>query len=67
MVRDRKELAFARDGNNGEEKKGGIALHLLAQNQKPLDSCCHCHQHQIPVKINPGKFFCSQFIWNAKT
>ncbi|KAH1232050.1 Ankyrin-1 [Glycine max] len=70
MVRDRKELAFARDGNNGEEKKGGIALHLLAQNQKPLDSCCHCHQHQIPVKINPGMkqhvfLQLVNFLWNT--
>ncbi|RDX77944.1 hypothetical protein CR513_41849, partial [Mucuna pruriens] len=49
MVSMRKELAFARDENND-----GTALHFLAQNQKPWDSCCHCSEHQIPVKINPG-------------
>ncbi|GAU51904.1 hypothetical protein TSUD_416890 [Trifolium subterraneum] len=50
MVRQRNELAFARDEN--EE----TALHLLAQNQTPLDSGCHCTElDHNPIMINPGK------------
>ncbi|PNX76824.1 ankyrin repeat-containing protein, partial [Trifolium pratense] len=48
MVGDNNELAFARDEN--EE----TALHVLAQNQTPLDSGCQCpdldHNH---IMINP--------------
>ncbi|XP_061343690.1 uncharacterized protein LOC133289711 [Gastrolobium bilobum] len=48
MVRERSKLAFARDEN------GETALHLLAQNHKPLDSCCQSSEHQDPIMINPG-------------
>jgi hypothetical protein len=45
MVKERDKLAFIRDEN--EE----TALHLLAQNQMPLDSGCHGPEHDH----NPGK------------
>ncbi|XP_058752228.1 uncharacterized protein LOC131625384 [Vicia villosa] len=48
MAIDRKALAFARDANNE------TALHLLAQNQIPLDSSCHGPKHdENPITINP--------------
>jgi len=50
MVRDNKELAFARDVNKE------TALHLLAKNQMPMDSSCHCPEHDHNhIMINPGK------------
>jgi len=52
MARGRNALAFARDVNKE------TALHLLAQNQMPLDSCCHCPEHDHhPITTNPGKSF----------
>ncbi|RZB90722.1 hypothetical protein D0Y65_023261 [Glycine soja] len=36
------ELAYARDDNKE------TALHLLARNQNPLDSCCHCAEMEGP-------------------
>lgn len=64
MASDRTELAFARDGDNS------TALHLLAQKQKPFDSCCHCQEHQISVKTNPGMkqhvyLQLVNFLWNT--
>ncbi|OIV95571.1 hypothetical protein TanjilG_30538 [Lupinus angustifolius] len=49
MVREREELAFARDTSaNGE-----TGLHLLAQ--KPLECCCEIPDlHETPIRINPG-------------
>lgn len=50
LVRERDALAFARDENKV------TALHLLAQNQIPLDSSCHSPNHdENPIMINPGK------------
>lgn len=63
MARKRKELAFACDVNKE------TALHLLAQDQWPLDSSCHCPEHQShcpedqkPIMINPGKSLQSLFF-----
>ncbi|KHN24822.1 hypothetical protein glysoja_044100, partial [Glycine soja] len=51
------ELAYARDDNKE------TALHLLARNQNPLDSCCHCAEMEGPSgsplevkKIMPPSF-----------
>ncbi|XP_027339483.1 uncharacterized protein LOC113853184 [Abrus precatorius] len=52
MVRDNKMLAFARDED--PEYNGFTALHLLAQNEKPLDSCCHCSEPPMLIRINPA-------------
>jgi hypothetical protein len=50
MARENNELAFARDKNKE------TALHLLAQNQTPLDSGCHGPElDHNPIMINPGK------------
>nr|KYP34686.1 Ankyrin-2 [Cajanus cajan] len=64
MAREREELAYARDENDD------TALHLLAQNQKPLESYCHCPEHQNPIMINPGMkqhvfFQLVNFLWNT--
>ncbi|RHN73348.1 putative ankyrin repeat-containing domain, PGG domain-containing protein [Medicago truncatula] len=65
MARGRNALAFARDVN--EE----TALHLLAQNQMPLDSCCHCLEHDHhPIMTNPGMknhvvFQLVKFLWTT--
>ncbi|RHN73349.1 putative ankyrin repeat-containing domain, PGG domain-containing protein [Medicago truncatula] len=65
MVRDKKELAFARDEN---EK---TALHLLAKNQMPLDSSCHCPEHDHNhIITNPGLknhmvFQLVKFLWTT--
>ncbi|XP_020206890.1 uncharacterized protein LOC109791936 isoform X1 [Cajanus cajan] len=64
MAREYRELAFARDLN--EE----TALHLLAQNPNPLDSSCHCSEHQYPININPGMkkqviFQLVSFLWKT--
>ncbi|XP_045789032.1 uncharacterized protein LOC123884075 [Trifolium pratense] len=65
MVGDNNVLAFARDEN--EE----TALHVLAQNQTPLDSGCQCpdldHNH---IMINPGMknhmaFQLVKFLWTT--
>lgn len=52
MAREKPELAFARDENRE------TALHLLAQNQKPLESYCHCSDDssddQNHIVTNPG-------------
>jgi len=57
MVRDKKELAFARDVNKE------TALHLLAQNQMPLDSSCHCPEHDHNhIMTNPGKPYINTFF-----
>ncbi|KAK7329335.1 hypothetical protein VNO77_23494 [Canavalia gladiata] len=65
MVSERSSLAFAQDdGGNG------IALHLLAQHKKPLDSCCHCSQHPVHIRINPAMkqdvfLQLVNFLWNT--
>ncbi|CAJ2637730.1 unnamed protein product [Trifolium pratense] len=65
MVRERNELAFARDEN--EE----TALHLLAKNQTPLDSGCHCPEvNHNPIIINPGMknhvvFQLVKYLWTT--
>jgi len=50
MARERDDLAWVRDQNND------TALHLLALNQNPMDSCCHSPEIPNPIKINPGTF-----------
>ncbi|KEH37403.1 uncharacterized protein [Medicago truncatula] len=65
MVRDRNALAFARDVN--EE----TALHILAQNGLPLNSGCHCPEHDHnPIMTNPGMkshivFQLVKFLWTT--
>ncbi|RZB90724.1 Ankyrin repeat-containing protein isoform B [Glycine soja] len=55
------ELAYARDDNNE------TALHLLAVNQNPLDSCCHCPEMEGSFRINPDTkhvmFQLVNFLW----
>lgn len=55
------ELAYARDDNKE------TALHLLARNQNPLDSCCHCPEMEGSFRINPGKFLRSLVIRKIQT
>jgi len=50
MARDCEDLAWVRDENED------TALHLLALNQNPMDSCCQSPEIPNPIKINPGKF-----------
>ncbi|KAJ1393090.1 Ankyrin repeat [Sesbania bispinosa] len=66
MARKRKQLAFARDENDE------TALHLLAQNQKPLEDSCQCQspEQQDPIMINPGMkqhlaFQLVKFLWTT--
>lgn len=65
MVRGRNALAFARDVNKE------TALHLLAQNRMPLDSGCHCPEHDHnPIMTNPGMknhvvFQLVKFLWTT--
>ncbi|XP_052732254.1 uncharacterized protein LOC128193301 [Vigna angularis] len=47
MAREWPNLAWERDQNND------TALHLLALNKNPMDSCCHSPQLPNPIKINP--------------
>ena len=61
MAREWEELAYARDENKD------TALHLLALNQNPLDSCCHCSEIKDPIQINPGKFLRSLIIRKIQT
>jgi len=56
MAREWPNLAWARDKNKD------TALHLLALNQNPMDSCCHSPHLPNPIKINPGKFLYSPHI-----
>ncbi|KAL9314751.1 hypothetical protein ACSQ67_020203 [Phaseolus vulgaris] len=48
MARDCEDLAWVRDENED------TALHLLALNQNPMDSCCQSPEIPNPIKINPG-------------
>ncbi|CAI8589973.1 unnamed protein product [Vicia faba] len=65
IVRCKTELAFARDANNE------TALHFLAQNEMPLDSCRHGSEHDDdPIMINPDMknqvvFQLVKFLWTT--
>ncbi|RHN73353.1 putative ankyrin repeat-containing domain-containing protein [Medicago truncatula] len=65
MARDKKELSFARDVNKE------TALHLLAQDQMPLDSSCHYPEHDHNhIMTNPGLknhmvFQFVKFLWTT--
>ncbi|KAK2395298.1 ankyrin repeat-containing protein ITN1 [Trifolium repens] len=60
MVKERDKLAFIRDEN--EE----TALHLLAQNQMPLDSGCHGPEHDHnPGNKNEVVFQLVEFLWTT--
>lgn len=64
MAREWPNLAWARDKNKD------TALHLLALNQNPMDSCCHSPHLPNPIKINPGMnqlviFQLVNYLWNT--
>ncbi|KAG5116623.1 hypothetical protein JHK84_042736 [Glycine max] len=64
MAREWEELAYARDENKD------TALHLLALNQNPLDSCCHSSEIKDPIQINPDMkkhvmFQLVNFLWKT--
>ncbi|TKY72699.1 Ankyrin repeat-containing protein [Spatholobus suberectus] len=64
MAKERKQLAYARD------QKQDTALHILALNQNPFDSSCHCQEHQLPIMINTGMkrdvfLQLVNFLWNT--
>ncbi|XP_047160126.1 uncharacterized protein LOC124830456 [Vigna umbellata] len=64
MAREWPNLAWERDQNND------TALHLLALNKNPMDSCCHSPQLPNPIKINPGMnqlmiFQLVKYLWKT--